>query len=256
MTDYGVFSYTRSPVSEHDLPNVNEYIYCPIGRNFYRVVSVDNGTVIFNCYKNTTVSVDWTDPKDRRAYKLSKQRPMYQQLNIQQQRVQEILKDENSEKLALIGKNGKCYVLKAHAKLVSQSFNTMILRCQNNELKVELGLQAMEIFKSYIHCFWLDPAIIDVVAFSELVDLCKMYFIEKLRELLVDLMMPILSELPTIKFVQWQHALGSLPENEYARFLDSWRCKKQDDEEELLVTPRIQVKRRFPSPPFFDSTCI
>ena len=64
-------------------------------------------------------------------------------------------------------------MLKLHALIVSESFKNMVMRALDNQLKVELGAQALEFFQNFIQCAWLDASKLDAESFAELVDIAE-----------------------------------------------------------------------------------
>ena len=64
-------------------------------------------------------------------------------------------------------------MLKLHALIVSESFKNMVMRALDNQLKVELGAQALEFFQNFIKCTWLAASKLDAVSFAELVDIAE-----------------------------------------------------------------------------------
>lgn len=244
-------SYTRSVINEYDLPRINEFIYHKKTQNFYKVTSVVNSRVNIWSLSNVRTSYNWKSPDSRGSFLLSNRSSMLRQVEVYQQRLIANLEDESSEKLTLIGREGKSEVLKAHALLVSaENFKAMVLRAQNNELKVELGTPALEVFSSFVTCMLLSLTKIDPVALTELLDITKMYMIDKFHEMLVDMLIPKLGTLSAEEFIPWQEALMRLPTQDYARILNSWRgVPKNDDTDKIFISlpPPKRRKRKIGS---------
>jgi len=240
-------NFTRSIKDENDLPRINEFIYHKPTHNFYKVTSVVNNKVIIWSWANVRKSIDWKSPDSRDSFLLSNRDSMLRQVEAYQQRFKANLKDDNSEKLTLIGREGKAVVLKANALLVSENFKVMVLRAQNNELKLELGAAALKVFKSFVNCMLLSLTKIDPVALTELLDITKMYMIDKFHELLVDMLIPKLGTLSAEEFIPWQEALMRLPTQDYARILNYWRGVDKDDTDKIYISlsPAKRSKRKF-----------
>jgi len=220
---------TRSATST-DQPEDTEYVYHKkteslykvlggkqLGPCFYPIWTIQKGSKLFD--------IDWRFGSAKEDWLLVDVKPVPQQLAIFRQKMAHALlkKEAGVEILTLHGKEGTVPVFKHNALLVSDSFKNMVLRAQENQLKVELGKQALDYFKNFIQCEWLDASKLDVVSFAELVDIAEMYMIEHFVDILVEVMTPTMRKLSEADIYPHMAALARLPGDVLVPFLKAWR---------------------------------
>lgn len=226
LSDY----FKTRPFTSNDRPEDTEYVCHKETKALYKVLGGKQlGPLFYPIWTiqkgSTTFDIDWRFGSAKEEWLLVDVIPVPQQLAIHSQKRTAALskKEACMDILTLHGKEGKVRVFRHNALMVSDSFKNMVLRAQKNQLKVELGTQALEYFKNYIHCEYLDASKLDAVSFAELVDIAEMYMIEHFVDILVEVMTPTMKELSEEEIYPHVAALARLPGNILVPFLKAWR---------------------------------